>query len=62
MPDLLIRDLSPELHRRLKEDAARNHRSLGRHALHLLESLLPDLRPASTEAPRYDQRPDPRYL
>lgn len=62
MPDLLIRDLPPELHRRLKEEAARNHRSLGRHALHLLESLVSDARPASTETPRYDPRPDPRYL
>lgn len=65
MPDLLIRDLPPELHQKLKDEAARNHRSLGRHALHLLESLLPDSPPqtqTTLEQPRREQRPDPRYL
>lgn len=63
MPGLLIKDFPPELHRRLKEEAVRYHRSMTRQALVLLEQalsapsqntagLLPDpLKPASTLAP-----------
>lgn len=63
MPGLLIKDFPPELHRRLKQDAARHHRSMTRQALALLEQalatpakdaaeLLPDpLKPAKPIAP-----------
>lgn len=63
MPGLLIKDFPPELHRKLKEEAARYHRSMTRQALALLEQalsaparnaadLLPDpLKPAKPVAP-----------
>ena len=40
MPGLLIKDFPPELHRRLKEEASRYHRSMTRQALVLLEQAL----------------------
>lgn len=40
MPSLLIKDFPPELHRRLRDEAARNHRSMTRQALALLEQAL----------------------
>lgn len=40
MPGLLIKELPPELHRKLKEEAARYHRSMTRQALALLEQAL----------------------
>ena len=40
MASLLIRNLPPELHRRLKEQAARHHRSMTREAIALIEEAL----------------------
>jgi plasmid stability protein len=40
MPALLIRDLPDELHRKLKERAAANHRSISSELLVLLEEAL----------------------
>jgi len=40
MPDVLIKNLPETLHRKLKEEAARNHRSMARHALALIEEGL----------------------
>ena len=40
MPDILIKKVPDELHRRLKEEASRHHRSMARHALALLEEGL----------------------
>ena len=40
MPALLIKDLPEALHRKLKEEAARHHRSMTREALMLLERAL----------------------
>ena len=37
MPGLLIKDLPPELHKKLKESAARHHRSMTKEALYILE-------------------------
>ena len=54
MPGLLIKDFPPELHRRLKEEAARHHRSMTRQALALLEQAL--AAPARDAA---DLLPDP---
>ena len=54
MPGLLIKDFPPELHRRLKQEAARHHRSMARQALALLEQAL--IAPAR-DAP--DLLPDP---
>ena len=40
MPGLLIKNFPPELHQRLKEEAARYHRSMTRQALVMLEQAL----------------------
>lgn len=40
MSALLIKDFPPELHSKLKEEAARHHRSMTRQALALLEQAL----------------------
>jgi hypothetical protein len=40
MPGLLIKDLPTALHSKLKESAARHHRSLTKEALALLEEAL----------------------
>ncbi len=40
MSGLLIKDFPPDLHRKLKEEAARHHRSMTRQALALLEQAL----------------------
>lgn len=40
MSGLLIRNFPPELHRKLKEEAHANHRSMGRQALVMLEQVL----------------------
>ena len=54
MSGLLIKDFPPELHRRLKQEAARHHRSMTRQALALLEQAL--AAPARDAA---DLLPDP---
>ena len=40
MPGLLIKDFPLELHRRLKQEAVRHHRSMTRQAMALLEQAL----------------------
>jgi len=40
MPGLLIKDLPPALHERLREEAVRNRRSMTREAMVLLEEAL----------------------
>jgi plasmid stability protein len=40
MPGLLIKDFPPELHRKLKEEAARHHRFMTGQAVALLEQAL----------------------
>ena len=42
MPGLLIREVPPKLHKKLKARAAAHRRSLGREALVLLEQALED--------------------
>ncbi len=37
MPSLVIKNLPPEIHRRLKELAAKNHRSMTKQAIDILE-------------------------
>ena len=54
MPGLLIKDFPPELHRRLKQEAARHHRSIARQALALLEQAL-----AARTRDAADLLPDP---
>lgn len=40
MPDIALRGMNPELHRALKEAAARNHRSLNGEILARLEATV----------------------
>lgn len=40
MAGLVIKDLPPELHRKLKEQAARHHRSMTKEVLAVLEQAL----------------------
>lgn len=40
MPGLVIKDLPPELHRKLKEQAARHHRSMTKEVLAVIERAL----------------------
>lgn len=40
MTALLIKDVPPALHTRLRQDAQKHHRSMTRHALAILESSL----------------------
>jgi plasmid stability protein len=54
MPGLLIKDFPPELRRRLKQAAARHHRSITRQALALLEQAL-----AARTRDAADLLPDP---
>ena len=47
---ILIKDVPPELHERLREAAARDHRSLNKEVIALLEAALSE-RPASLPPP-----------
>ncbi len=40
MPTLVIKDLPVELHRRLKEEAEKTHRSMTKEAIYLMETAL----------------------
>lgn len=50
MPALLIRDLPDEVHERLKRRASRNHRSLTKEAVAILETALSQRRRRPTLA------------
>ena len=50
MPTITLKNVPDELHRRLKEVAAQNHRSLNREAIRLLEESLHAEPPARDEA------------
>lgn len=51
MPGILIKDVPPEIHQKLKERAARNRRSMTKEALHLLEWALLDEKQQPPEPP-----------
>ena len=40
MPGVVIRDLSPVLHKRLKQEAQRHHRSMAKEVIVILEETL----------------------
>ena len=40
MPTLVIKQVPPELHRRLREEAERNHRSMNKQVIAILEETL----------------------
>lgn len=52
MSDLLIRNLAPEVHDRLKLLAQRNRRSLSEEATHLLEEAIAAQRPLFAQPPK----------
>ncbi|MEL6614587.1 MAG: Arc family DNA-binding protein [Bacteroidota bacterium] len=52
MATLTLKNVPDDLHRRLKERAARNHRSLNREVIHALERAVEDARPSFREAHR----------
>ncbi len=45
MPALVIKDLPVEIHRRLKEEGNRNHRSMTQQAIYILEQGVRRVRP-----------------
>lgn len=49
VPDLLIRDLPPDVHQRLKERAERNRRSLSAEVVALIEDAVKVRKPMSLE-------------
>lgn len=52
MPGLVIKDLPTKLHRKLKERAARNHRSMTKEVLVVLErALSEEIPPREVPAP-----------
>jgi plasmid stability protein len=49
MSSITLRDIPPELHKRLKESAERNRRSLNAEILSVLEYAVPSGRPSNEE-------------
>ena len=52
MPDLLVKGISPQLHRRLKQAALNHHRSMNKETISILEEnlnashpVIPDIKP-----------------
>ena len=45
MPSLVIKELPAEIHRRLREDADQNHRSMTQQAIMILEQALHRVKP-----------------
>jgi plasmid stability protein len=56
MPGLVIKNLPPELHSRLKERAARHHRSMTREVIAVLEEVLQSRAVAGPLPPPYRGR------
>jgi plasmid stability protein len=50
MPSILIKDIPDEMHRQLREAAARDHRSLNKEVIALLETALAE-RPVDLPPP-----------
>ncbi|OFW57088.1 MAG: hypothetical protein A2133_06215 [Actinobacteria bacterium RBG_16_64_13] len=50
MPSILLKDIPADLHRRLREAAARDHRSMSKEVISLLEEALGE-RPAELPPP-----------
>jgi plasmid stability protein len=56
MPGLVIKNLPPDLHRRLKESAERHHRSMTKEVISVLEQALEPKGLAETLPPPYKGR------
>lgn len=54
MPGLVIKDLPPELHRELKERAARHHRSMTKEVLAMLEWAVREEPPPQEPPPPFE--------
>lgn len=57
MPAILIKEIPAELHRKLKKEAARHHRSMTRHALALIEEGLNHTEEIPFPKPEKPRRP-----
>jgi plasmid stability protein len=51
MPTLVIKDLPAELHKRLKKEAEKTHRSMTKEAIYLIETALQQEQPKVMEMP-----------
>jgi hypothetical protein len=51
MPSILLKDVSSALHRRLKEQAERNRRSMAQEAITILEGTLQNIPPIKLPKP-----------
>ncbi|MFM9968616.1 MAG: FitA-like ribbon-helix-helix domain-containing protein [Burkholderiales bacterium] len=56
MPGLVIKDLPEKLHRKLKEQAARHHRSMTKEVLVVLERALSEEKPPQELPPPFRGR------
>jgi len=56
MPGLLIKDLPPELHRKLTEQAAQHHRSMTKEGLALLERAAGEEKRSKDVPPPFEGR------
>ena len=63
MSAVLIRDLPRDLHRRLKAEAQRNHRSMNGEIIALLEKGVGGIRPCDLPPPVKGLKPiDPQWI
>ena len=63
MATVVIRDLPPRLHQRLKEEAHEHHRSMNREVISIIEKQLDCSRPFVLPPPIKLKRPmDPRWI
>ncbi len=63
MPGVLVKDLPSQLHHRLKQEAQRNHRSMNRQVIAILEKELGHLTPTTLPPPVKLMKPmDPRWI
>jgi hypothetical protein len=63
MPAVVVRDLPPALHQRLKQEAARHHRSMNREIIAILDKELE--MPARLELPppvKGNKPADPKWI
>ncbi|MBI3985885.1 MAG: Arc family DNA-binding protein [Lentisphaerae bacterium] len=63
MAALIIRDVSPALHQRLKQEAVKHHRSMNREIITILEKVVGESRPGELPPPVKGLKPvDPQWI
>jgi len=63
MPGVIIRDLPPVLHRRLKQEAACHHRSMNGEIIAILEKELGAVQPVNLPPPvKSKKNVDPQWI